>query len=294
MSAVLDSPQDASDFAKTLLRVADNCQSNLALQQYVFSRVEEVLGLGSDLTDADSEAFGSKHATLFTKSGKVLHDGSFLKALSSPDSYLQQSASAGLACLLTVCDGDLDALLSFIIKKLNALSTSALSPLTMVVKVEKARQAFVALEGVGSLIHLLQKVGTNGNAQVLYEISFVLWTLSLDAVADQSIIHSFLSAGTIPSLVEVVAAAPSRKSLRMSIGALKNLALAQNDTALTELLSGNLLKLLDQMILNTTFHSNDPELENDSKVLFDILNRNFRDLSTFDRWVSQVHSGALR
>lgn len=36
------------------------------------------------------------------------------------------------------------------------------------------------------------------------------------------------------------------------------------------------------------------EFESDVKALYDIMNRNYRDLSTFERWVSQVHSGALR
>ena len=43
-----------------LLKIADNCTSNLTVQQYVFTRVEEILGLGIDFADADIDAFGAK------------------------------------------------------------------------------------------------------------------------------------------------------------------------------------------------------------------------------------------
>ena len=44
----------------------------------------------------------SQHATLFTTDGRRLVDAPFLRALNSPDIYLQRSASLGLACLYTV------------------------------------------------------------------------------------------------------------------------------------------------------------------------------------------------
>ena len=43
-----------------------------------------------------------QHAPLFTTDGKRLVDAPFLRALNSPDIYLQRSASLGLACLYTV------------------------------------------------------------------------------------------------------------------------------------------------------------------------------------------------
>jgi hypothetical protein len=38
----------------------------------------------------------------------------------------------------------------------------------------------------------------------------------------------------------------------------------------------------------------DVELESDVKFLHDILVKNYKELSTFDKWASEVHSGALR
>jgi hypothetical protein len=53
------------------------------------------------------------------------------------------------------------------------------------------------------------------------------------------------------------------------------------------------------MYICTSLHiskmcTGDVELESDVKFLHDILVKNYKDLSTFDKWSSEVHSGALR
>jgi hypothetical protein len=87
---ILDSHQDSKDLTSMLLKIADNCTSNLTVQQYVFTRIEEILGLGTDYSDSDIDIFGPKHAPLFTSDGKHLMDTCFLRALNSPDLYLQR------------------------------------------------------------------------------------------------------------------------------------------------------------------------------------------------------------
>lgn len=297
MGVILDNPNDAKELAKMLINIADNCTSNLSVQQYVFTRVEEILGLGTDYSDADIEVFGCRHAVLFTKDGKNLIDGPFLRALSSSDTYLQQSASLGFASLLTVCEGDSGALVQWINGKLSACSSIALPALSAVLRKPAARKLFVESGGVGYVVTFLQKLGTNGNAQTIYELVFILWTVSLDThdAAKEGTLEDFLRSGVVPCLVELVAAAPSRKVVRMSVGALRNLVLTESDKALTEMFSGNLMKLLDNLVqTNAHKQSGDAEFEADVRSLYDIMNRNFRELSTFDRWKSQVDTGALR
>jgi hypothetical protein len=51
--------------------------------------------------------------------------------------------------------------------------------------------------------------------------------------------------------------------------------------------------LLDLNYL-TCFTSADTELESDVTFLRDVLFKNYKELSTFDKWSSEVHSGALR
>ena len=120
LAIILDNPTDAKSLASILIKIADNCTSNLTIQQYVFTRVEEILGLGMDFSDADVDVYGAKHAHLFTADGKRIIDAPFLRALNSPDIYLQKSASLGLACLYTKCEGNVQSLVQWINSKLSS------------------------------------------------------------------------------------------------------------------------------------------------------------------------------
>lgn len=296
LGPIMDNSQDAKTFVDKLLKIAEKCTSNLTVQQYVFTRIEELLGLGMDYADADKDAFGSKHAPLFTTDGENLIDSPFLRALDSSDTYLQKSSSLGFACLLNVCRGNVGRLIQWINAQLTSTVNSvwevALPALSMLSRSESARKLFVTSGGVNNIVTILRKLGTNGNAQQIYELTFILWSLSFGPDLEFS---SFLSAGTILTLVELIASAPSRKVVRMSVGTLCNLAATENDDVLTDMFTAGLQKILDNIIQSNSHKLvGDPEYENDVKVLNDLLCSNYRELSTFDRWASQVHTGALR
>ena len=59
------------------------------------------------------------------------------------------------------------------------------------------------------LIILSPPQGANGNAQQIYELNFILWTLSLGC--EEKDLGSFLSAGAIRVLFDLISAAPTRK-----------------------------------------------------------------------------------
>lgn len=105
------------------------------------------MGLGLDFTSADADAFGIKHGKLFTVDGVHLADSAFVRALQSPDFYLQRSASLGFACLLTVCEGKVDSLVQWIVAKLQSTSNGvwemALPPLGMLTRSQLARKRLV-------------------------------------------------------------------------------------------------------------------------------------------------------
>ena len=97
------------------MKIADSCTADVNVQQYVFTRVEEVLGLHPDITDPDFQVFGSHLAYLFTTNGGELIDGPFLRAIKSgSDPVAKKSASLGLACLLTQNTGKLTEFISWL------------------------------------------------------------------------------------------------------------------------------------------------------------------------------------
>ena len=273
-----------------MMRLADKCTSNIPTQQFVFTKIEQILGVDNAGVNV------KQRAPLFTFDGENLQDGPFLRAIRSNDAYTKRAASVGLASLLTVCDGEINSLITWICEQLSSpgegVAENAIPALSIILRRESARQLFSDRHGINTLVQILAKLGVNGNGQLIYDICFCLWTLSLGEAAD---LTSFLSSGSIRYLVDLFTAAPSRKVVRMVASTLRNLSVLENEDVLTEMLTGPLQKHLEHMLsANAHKQAGDPELEADVRNLYDTLMKNFRDLSSYDRWVSEVHTGALR
>lgn len=297
LEAAMSNKHDASTLAGALMKIADNCTSSLPVQQYVFTRVEEILGLNpSDFSGTDHEAFVYLRAPYFTIDGINIQDGPFLRGIRSKDPYTQRSASLGLACLLTAREGEVNALVNWICEQLSSaqpqVTEIAIPALSMIMRRASARKLFNSQNGVMLICNVLKRLGSNGSAQQLYDLTFCLWTLSLGEEAD---LRAFLQAGASRILTELLATAPSRKVVRMALSTLRNLASSEDDNLLTEMLTGGLQKFLENMIqANAHKQSGDPEVESDAKALYDVLMKNYRELSTFERWISEVQTGTLR
>ena len=281
-----------------LLKIAENCISNTTVQQYIFTRIEEILGLSSsDLTDADREAVGIKHATLFTSDGIKLQDSCFIRGLSSSDIYSQRSAAIGFACLLGATNGNVSALTDWLMTKLGSSSNGvwdmALPALGVLVRATTHRAYLIQIGIINTLTAILKRLGVNGNSQQIYEILFIFWSLSLD-LSDEALTQ-FLKCGSVPILVELIAAAPTKKIIRMSLGTLRNLSSKEDDKVLSEMLSTGVMKLLENLSSSASLSQiADVDMEGDIKALHDTVLKNYRELSTFERWVSEVNSRALR
>lgn len=300
LSVVLDSPADAEEYAKMLLKIAEQSTTNVIVQQYVFTRIEEILGIGIDFTDANADAYGTKHAKLFTvevpgSNARVLNDNAFVRAIGFSDNYVQKSASVGFATLLSMYEGNATALVNWINSKLPSASADvwevALPALGAVTRSAQGRAALMRSGIVGSIIGILRRISVVGKPQHVYELVFALWTLSLN----ETDAHAYLAAGTVPTLLEFLAAASSKKVIRIILFTLKNLATLGNDNILNEMFSAGILRLVDNLAGNGTIKQmNDPEVDADFRVLMDVLNRNYRELSSFDRLRSEYEAGSLR
>ena len=81
----------------------------------------------------------------------------------------------------------------------------------------------------------------------------------------------------------------------MALACLHNLAKAEDSNLLTEIFATNLPRLVDNMVDNDSYKvQKDAEFEADVKGLATVLEKNFRELSTFERWATEVNSGSLR
>ena len=245
LSVVLDNPADASEFAKMLLKIAENCTTNVTVQQYVFTRIEEILGLGVD--EKDSDAYGVKHAHLFTTDGQKLADSAFTRAINFTDIYLQRSASQAFACLLTAREGNINSLITWINSKLQSTSNGvwdmALPALCVLSRAQSTRTALLNAGILTNVVNILNRIGVNGNPQHIYELCFLLWTLSLG----ETDLNAYLSSGAIPLIIEYLAAAPSRKVTRVIIATLRNLSTTENDKVISEMLTAGLMRMVENI-----------------------------------------------
>lgn len=270
--------------------------SDIIVTKYAFFLIEEILGLSGDYSVVVSSSVGKKAAHIFTFGGLYLNDASLVKGLLCTDTTLQRSAGLIFAHLLNLYEGSSDRLKDWIISKLVSTTEgvweTAVPALTTYIRGSAARKdSLIEAGAVQHIATIFRGLDIKQNTQQVYELVFVLWTLSLGEVSASS----YLSSGIIPVLVDLLTAAPTRKVTRMTLATLKNLSASENDDILNEMFTAALPKVLDGMAHNHFLKTAaDEEVEFDFKFLQEVLARNFRELSSYERWVSQVHSGALR
>jgi V-type H+-transporting ATPase subunit H len=267
--------------------------------------MEEILGLG-DKDDVNSDAYGMKHSNLFildtpgggntpTPQGRKIADVCFARALTFSDIYLQKSASMVFASLLTVHEGNVSALLTWITTKVTSTAPGvwdmALPVLCILTHTSNNKAYLLNNHIVMHIVSILKRLGVNGNSQQLYELVFVLWSLSLGATDPSTYLHN----NVIATVVELLAASPSRKVTRMCISLLRQLADTHDHLVLNELYTAGVMRIIDNLSGNSMVKQmNDLEVENDFKALQEVLAKNYRELSSFERWSSEVESGTLR
>ena len=290
---LLDNQADSAELGRILMKIAGISNDTL-VTKYALFRSEQILGLTSEYEP--NSGFGIRHARIFTYGGVYINDSSLVKCLLSPDAMVQQSAGLVFASLLNVYEGAADRLKEWIISKLVSAAEDAwemsIPALTVYTRNHDDRKAALISAGVvTNIASIFRTLDFKVRTQQIYELCFILWTLSLGEYDH----GSFLASGVIPILVDILSAAPSRKTVRMTLATLRNLACTEDDNILNELYTATLPKILDTMNAHNFLRTvNDEEAEQDFKSLQEVLSRNFRELSSFERWTSQVYSGALR
>lgn len=255
---------DAKLLVATLVKLLKSV-SDVTVQQYALTHVEEILQL-EDLP---------QRAALFSEDGKTFDAAPFLRAIEAGDLYSKKAAATILALLFQVLDGDLEAFVSKVSWELsNSRNTSikaVVSPLALLLRSERARLAFGEHGGVGYLTKLLKLQGSHGNAQLLYELAFCIWTLTFHEELKQE----FIANGTVPVLAEQVSTAPREKVIRVALAALHNLCYGRLDTLNAEMISCGLPKMLENLLDRKW---SDQELKADLDYLHEALQKDAREL----------------
>jgi hypothetical protein len=149
-----------------------------------------------DYSDSDSELFGTKNSKLFTSKdlagdGVYLMDQLFLNAMQSKDKKIEYFAALCLATLLAEINGSGSSSVTVVADWVSANLASdsswewALSVLACLVRGSESIRSQVRNSKISgeNLIAFLSgkliKVSRSNTAQQVYELCFVLWTLTL-------------------------------------------------------------------------------------------------------------------
>eukprot|EP01031_Cornospumella_fuschlensis_P029619 gene29619-35754_t len=219
LAVVLDNQPDAKEYVAMLLKIAENCTTNVVVQQYVFTRMEEILGLGVGPGGADEGVYGMKHAPLFLSSPTNKLSEACFKALQFSDIYVQKACANVYAALLSVyaevtektSTGGLTTLLTYLTNKISSPAQGvwdmAIPPLMLLVRTPLCRPALRRGGVVEGVSGALKRVGVNAPPQQLYDLLFILWALSLGVAAESAESGElvFSHGGVVSGVVEVLA-----------------------------------------------------------------------------------------
>uniref|UniRef100_A0A7S3NHF0 ATPase V1 complex subunit H C-terminal domain-containing protein n=1 Tax=Aureoumbra lagunensis TaxID=44058 RepID=A0A7S3NHF0_9STRA len=131
---------------------------------------------------------------------------------------------------------------------------------------------------------------------MVYELIFCLWTLSLEWSNSSRIVQDFHAHATIETLVDQVASAPREKVMRVSLATLRNLCsssgtiLSNSQGVAAKMIKAGLVKNLRTLRERPW---TDPDVKEDVEHLSKVLSANYRELSTFERYLAEVDSGEL-
>jgi len=283
LEQVFTNDDEGQEYVAILVKCLQNATSEAKVLDYVTTKMEDVLS---------SET--SKRAQFFLCGKEKMDSAPFMRLVRGPDSvYQQRTATIVLAHLLTECPSDPYILLEWILEALtegkgrSAVMRIAVQALSILLKDTKVRLLFGEKEGVFYLSKLLRQQGGEANAQLLYEITFSLWTLSLVG----SLQASFLDSRTIPALVDQVTAAPREKVVRMALATLRLLAQSEDRQFVEEMTYCGLMKTLRNLRQRQWA---DPDIGDDVEVLYNKLMQDYHELSSFMVYAQEVKSGSLK
>jgi len=302
LEVTFSNQEEGEKYVELLLKALVKVTSDARVTKYVLTKMEEILS-GPDLV---------KRSKYFLDSSGKVDCSPFLsllrglKAENSDENYIGRTAGLVLASLLSVQRGELENMIALLAELLGYINVKdrrsnqkdarlpiAIQILAVSLRKDAARAMFARHGGVGLLIKLLRMQGNDASAQLLYDLVFCLWTLSLC----EDVLPDFLSEGAIPILVEQVTALPREKVVRVAIATLRTLAAPSATQTTTQ--QGFVQEMMRAGLTKTLRHLRarnwaDDDIAVDVEHLYNKLMSDYHELSTFEMYQQEVRSGQLK
>merc|ERR1712156_1325138 len=160
--------------------------------------------------------------------------------------------------------------------------------LQMMLRIDQYRIAFVSLDGIGVLVGVLSG---RVNFQIQYQLSFCLWVMTFNITIAEKL-NKF---GVIPILADILADAQKEKVSRIILAVFRNLlekpeerqVIKENCISMVQCKMMRQLEFLEQRKFD------DEDIQADIEFLKEKMEASLQDLSSYDEYVTEVHSGRL-
>merc|ERR1719367_2279994 len=160
--------------------------------------------------------------------------------------------------------------------------------LQMMLRIDQCRISFVALEGITAIVGVLSG---RVNFQIQYQLSFCLWVMTFNVTIAEKL-NKF---GVIPILADILADAQKEKVSRIILAVFRNLLEKPDERELVKenCISMVQCKVMRQLEFLEQRKFDDEDIQADIEFLKEKMEAYLQDLSSYDEYVTEVHSGRL-
>lgn len=275
--------------AKTIV----NLITNVAKDQ----NVRYVLTLLDDMLQEDKSRVEILHSAALKQKRTVW--SWFLGILQRQDNFIVNQMSsiiAKLACFgSTLMEGsELNYYFSFLKDQLRSATSNEYMNTTarclqMMLRIDEYRHAFVAADGIQSIVAALTG---KTNFQLQYQLIFAIWCITFNP----EIARKAPSVGIIQALGDILSESSKEKVVRIILATFSNILnkVEEREIKREAALQMVQCKTLKTLELMDAKKYDDPDLEEDILFLNEQLHLSVQDLSSFDEYCTEVRSGRLQ
>ncbi|XP_034256979.1 V-type proton ATPase subunit H isoform X1 [Thrips palmi] len=160
--------------------------------------------------------------------------------------------------------------------------------LQMMLRIDVYRLAFVAVDGISTIISVLR---CRVNFQVQYQLVFCLWVLTFNPLLAEKM-NKF---NVIPILADILSDSVKEKVTRIILAVFRNMIEKPTDsqTSKDHCMAMVSSKVLKQLSILEQRKFDDEDIVADIEFLNERLQASVQDLSSFDEYATEVKSGRL-
>lgn len=276
-----------SESVKTLLSLLSQISKDTTIQ-YVLVLIDDMLQENRAHVAAFHENCAKRKESVW---------GPFLNLLNRQDGFIVNMSSrilAKLACWSqeSMPKTDLNFYLQFLKDQLTVHSNEYIQSvgrcLQMMLRIDEYRFAFVAVDGISTLISILS---SRVNFQVQYQLIFCLWVLTFNPLLATKM-NKF---SVIPILADILNDSAKEKVTRIILAVFRNLIEKPTDqqVAKEHCIAMVQCKVLKQLSILEQRRFDDEDITADVEYLTDKLQNSVQDLSSFDEYATELRSTRL-